>query len=130
MKLFGCLFLFAAILSACAPSDSGNTQSGQPAVSDAFIQGGIHCSDIRELVGRRVTCWLEQAYCTYSPASEGTPTFCNDAPYPNHSFTMVAWETDWSYLDGECLLITGTVSLYEGIPEIEVRSSSQVEICN
>jgi DNA/RNA endonuclease YhcR with UshA esterase domain len=43
---------------------------------------------------------------------------------------MVAWETDWSYLDGECLLITGTVSLYEGIPEIEVRSSSQVEICN
>lgn len=118
------------LLPSCAPGDSGQSQSGQFSTSNTLIQGGIYCSDIGELVGRQVTCWLGRAYCTYAPESEGTPTFCNDAPYPNHEFTMVAWESDWGELDGECLLITGTVSLYEGIPQIEVRSRSQVQICN
>jgi hypothetical protein len=130
MRMKYLLFVLLLLVTACAPGGSGQSQSGQSSTSNTLTQERVYCSDTGEFVGRQVTCWLGRAYCTYAPESEGTPTFCNDAPYPNHSFTMVAWESDWNDLDGHCLLITGTVSLYEGLPEIEVRSRSQVQLCD
>ena len=81
--------------------------------------------------GSSTTCRIDHAYCSYQPNVSGNPTFCNDAPYPNNDFTFLVWGQDWSDLDGRCLIVTGTVSLYKGMPQIEAQSRSQVmEYCD
>jgi hypothetical protein len=80
-------------------------------------------------VGERVSCQLPRAYCDYLPNVNGSPTFCNDRPYPNHDFQMVVWGEDWSALDGTCIVISGYVELYRGKLQIEPVSPSQVAFC-
>lgn len=72
---------------------------------------------------------IERAYCSYHPDIDGQPTFCNDQPYPNHTFTLLVWRADWSFLDGKCLLVQGDIDLYEGRPEIIADSLDQVFEC-
>lgn len=80
-------------------------------------------------VGEEVTCRMPHAYCSYQPLVSGSPTFCNDAPYPTHAFTLLRWGEDWSYLDGKCLLVTGSIALYQGKLQIVAESISQVQVC-
>lgn len=72
---------------------------------------------------------IERAYCSYHPDIDGQPTFCNDQPYPQHDFTLLVWEQDWSHLDGLCLLVRGQVELYQGKAEIIVDNPNQVSEC-
>ena len=46
-------------------------------------------------VGERVTCRIPHAYCSYKPTVNGSPTFCNDAPYPSQTFTLIRWGENW-----------------------------------
>lgn len=85
------------------------------------------CSEARP--GTFLTCHIERAYCDYRPDVDGQPTFCNDAPFPRHSFTLLVWGQDWSDFDGRCLLVTGDVVRFRGDQEIIAESRSQVEIC-
>jgi uncharacterized protein YraI len=85
------------------------------------------CSDAA--AGERTTCQIPRAYCDYLPAVDGSPTFCNDRPYPDHNFAMVVWGVDWSELDGSCIIVSGSVKLFRGKPQIEVASPSQVSYC-
>ena len=85
------------------------------------------CSSV--YIGYSMTCKIPRAYCSYEPGVNGQPTFCNDARYPNHSFTLLVWGQDWSRYDGHCLLVTGVVEYYRGRAEIEATSSSQVSTC-
>jgi hypothetical protein len=85
------------------------------------------CAD--SVVGQSTTCRIARAYCDYRPDVEGAPTFCNDAPYPSNSFTLLIWGEDWSDYDGKCLDVTGLVVRYKGKPEIVATSRSQVELC-
>lgn len=80
-------------------------------------------------VGTAVTCRIGNAYCSYRPDVNGSPTFCNDAPFPNHSFTLLVWGQDWSDFDGQCLLVTGKITRFRGKPQIEATRRSQVEFC-
>lgn len=89
----------------------------------------LNCKDADQHIGSYVTCKMPQAYCSYNPDVSGDPTFCNDAPYPGHSFTLVIWEKDASYLDGRCLLVSGFVSSYQGKPQIEMEDTSGVSFC-
>jgi hypothetical protein len=90
----------------------------------------ILCKDTENLAGIRVTCTISYAYCSYKPSTTGSPTFCNDAPFPDHSFTLVAWGEDWSDYDGKCIVINnGLVSIRDDKPQIEASSRSQVSIC-
>jgi hypothetical protein len=89
----------------------------------------ILCGDTKSKSGSYVSCEIPRAYCSYQPKTRGSPTFCNDARYPNHNFTLVVWESDWSYLDGSCILVSGRVLIYQGKPQIEVSSQNQVTIC-
>ena len=98
-------------------------------VTDTPRPGYIFCKDTWNRVGSFVTCKIPRAYCSYQPSTSGSPTFCNDAPYPSNSFTLVAWESNWSDLDGSCILVSGTVTLYNGKPQIEANSRSQVSVC-
>jgi len=77
-----------------------------------------------------VICKISKAYCSYKPNIKGSPTFCNDAPYPSHGFTLLVWGKDWSKFNGKCLIVTGYNHLYKGKPEIEATSESQVTICD
>lgn len=89
----------------------------------------ILCANAPANTGKLITCKIPRAYCTYDPSSPGDPTFCNDARYPNHHFTLVVWGSDWSDLDGYCLLVSGYVTTYQGKPQIEATSRSQVSFC-
>lgn len=87
------------------------------------------CKDISNLAGNYVKCILPIAYCTYQSTASGKPTFCNDENYPNHNFTLVVWGEDWSDYDGKCIIINGTVSIYQGKPQIEAFGRSQISSC-
>jgi len=102
---------------------SQDTSEGLP-----FI-GILQCGDAESYAGTSITCTISRAHCSYQPGTSGSPTFCNDAPYPNHDFTLVAWDDDWSEYDGKCIVVNGTVSIYSGKPQIEAFSRSQVSNC-
>ena len=83
----------------------------------------------RAIAGTFATCRIERADCDYRPDISGQPTFCNDAPFPSHSFTLLVWGEDWSDYDGRCLVVTGEVTRFRGLPQIVATSRSQVETC-
>lgn len=89
----------------------------------------ILCKDTSNLIGSHVTCKIPRAYCSYEPSTSGKPTFCNDARYPNHNFTLLVWGSDWSFLNGSCILVSGRVTSYQGKPQIEASSEAQVSYC-
>lgn len=101
-----------------------NTQRPAPEQSILF------CSDTNNYIGEIITCKIPRAYCSYQSTTSGRPTFCNDAQYPNHNFTLVVWGTDWSDLDRLCIIVSGRVSLFDGKPQIEATNRSQVTYCN
>ncbi len=76
-----------------------------------------------------VTCKIKRAYCSYQASTSGQPTFCNDFPYPNNQFTLLVWGSDWSDLDGYCLIVSGYVDMFDGKPQIVASSRLQVSFC-
>lgn len=88
------------------------------------------CKDALNLIGIKVECKIPVAYCSYQPATAGSPTFCNDAPYPNHNFALVVWDSDWSDLDGHCIIVSGNLKLFSGKPQIEATDRSQISYCD
>ena len=93
---------------------------------DRFV---ISCSDMANRIGEQVSCKIPRAYCDYRPDVNSSPTFCNDRPYPNQNFAMVVFGADWSDFDGECIIVSGLVSLYRGIPQIQATRRSQITYC-
>lgn len=87
------------------------------------------CRNTNKYIGDYVTCKIPRAYCSYQPNVNGSPTFCNDAPYPNHDFTYVIWGRDFSSLDDQCLLISGYVSMYKGKLQIESEDNPNYSYC-
>jgi len=82
-----------------------------------------------DYTGQIVTVQMNRAYCSYRPDVKGNPTFCNDAPYPTHDFTMLVWDQDWSDYDGRCVCVYGQVTVYGGKPQIMLESRSGVSVC-
>jgi hypothetical protein len=85
------------------------------------------CSQVS--AGQDVTCMIERSYCSYKKSVKGFPTFCNDAPYPSNNFTFLVWGEDLSRYNGKCLIVTGSVKLYQGKPEI-IGTESSISICD
>lgn len=80
--------------------------------------------------GTEATCRIEVAYCEYRPDVRGQPTFCNSPrPFPNHDFTLLFWRQDRSNLDGQCLIVTGFVSLFRGERQITSDDLISVGAC-
>jgi len=100
-------------------------QYSSPPVQSLMMQ----CRDTINYSGSNVTCMINRAYCSYMPDVNQSPTFCNDAPYPSHGFTLVVWGNDWSDYDGQCLVVKGIVTIYNDKPQIEAESRSQVSNC-
>lgn len=105
------------------PSTGINSNNSQ------LVEQGISPIQASAYIGERGSVKIDHAYCDYRPDLSGNPTFCNDKPYPNHNFTMLAWEKNLEYLDGLCIIVTGTIEEYQGIPQIVVSNTSQITYC-
>jgi hypothetical protein len=117
--------VITVVVTADPPTLAPTAALPQLAPDQAFIpseQAAVH-------IGEVTTVRIEKADCSYLPDVNGSPTFCNDQPYPNHTFTMVVWGQDWSFLNGGCILVTGEIQEFEGKPEIIVESTSQFSLC-
>lgn len=139
--------LILAVLTACAPK-AVKTPTTMP--TDESTQYTQDKPDIEKIpaptntpkefliipecsqapIGENTTCKISHAYCSYKPSVKGAPTFCNDAPYPNHNFTLLRWGEDWSKFDGSCLIVSGYVSVYKGKLQIEATEVSQIKYCD
>jgi len=74
----------------------------------------------------------------YAESSNGSPTFLNvGVDYPDSSrFVVLIWGEDRSafpdppedYYSGKTIDVTGTITDYNGVPQIEVSSPDQIEI--
>ena len=117
--------IITVVVTAEAPALAPTSAPPQLAPAQSFIpsdQASTH-------IGEVVTVRIERADCSFQPDVNGSPTFCNDKPYPNHTFTLVVWGQDWSFLDGGCLLVTGEVQEFNGKPEIVADSTDQIALC-
>ena len=93
--------------------------------------------DALKYVGKQVCVEGMVVDSRYATTTKGQPTFLNfGAKYPNHCFTAVIWVEDRGkfcqppetcYL-GKTVRVMGTVKMYEGKPEIELRDASQISI--
>jgi len=72
----------------------------------------------------------------YASSSRRAPTFVNlDKPYPNQPFTILIWGEDLAKFDpkpttwdGKRVCATGTISSYQGRPEIVAKEPGQIRV--
>ena len=131
--------------------DSAMANSGRPTLTSAEIAFGaqayltevaatnipqssltryvVPCFETANRIGDYVSCRVERAYCDYLPALEGSPTFCNDRPYPDHNFALIVFGADWSDYEGQCIIVSGFLEIDRGLLQIQADSRSQVSYC-
>ena len=71
----------------------------------------------------------------YAKRSRGKPTFLNlDKAYPNQVFTVVIWGEDRVFFKnpqnrykGKNICVTGYIDSFRGVPQITVRTPSQIK---
>ena len=83
-------------------------------------------------VGEQATVCGKVANERTVTSSHGEPTFINlDAAFPNQVFTIVVWGEDRQKIgelprEGSRVCATGVIQDYRGVPEIVVKSKSQL----
>ncbi len=109
--------------------------SAEPTAAPAT--DSIAASEAHDYVGSRKTVCGQVASATFAADSSGQPTFLNlDRPYPDQLFTIVIWgrnrdrfaEPPEILYGGREVCVTGLISQYQGQPQIEVASPSQIGI--
>jgi hypothetical protein len=99
--------------------------------------GATNWSKAKSLIGRYATIKGPVVGTRYASSSNGSPTFLNvGVDYPNaRRFTIVIWGRNRSRFgrpeqryQGRTLCIRGYVESYQGVPEIEARTPSQVVV--
>lgn len=135
----------ALLLSSTACGGSSSADTGQANASDVVTQSSqstasdaIDWSEASSHVGETTTVEGPVAGAMYADTSNGEPTFLNvGVDYPDSSrFTVVIWGEDRGSFSqapedmysGRTIRVTGTVSEYEGIPEIEVSGPDEIEV--
>jgi hypothetical protein len=98
-------------------------------------QGRISPAEAAKYVGKNATVCGQVPSSNFSTRSRRRPTFLNlDRPYPNHIFTALIWGEDRdkfstppeSAYSGRKICVTGTISSYQGQPQIVVSNPSQI----
>lgn len=117
--------LLGAVLSSC----------GQRACDEA-----IGWSEASRHIGEESIVRGSVEGATFADYVNGSPTFLNiGADYPSQArFTALIWGGDRpkfgtppeTAYDGKEIAVTGTITSYEGIPEVEVSEPSQIEVCS
>jgi hypothetical protein len=94
----------------------------------------IPAAEAAKHVGEKATVCGVVASANYASRSKGQPTFLNlDKPYPHPIFTALIWGDDRSKFDqpevklrDKRICTKGTISLYDGVPEIVLRDPAQL----
>lgn len=98
----------------------------------------VDWSDALDHVGEKVTVEGPVAGTAYAQSSKGSPTFLNlgrDYPDPDRC-TIIIWVPNRAKFPsapedayrGKTIRIAGTVAVYKGCAQIEVKSPGQIEI--
>lgn len=89
-----------------------------------------------KFIGEQKTVCGTVASAHYAAKSKGQPTFLNlDKPYPGQIFTAVIWGSDRGKFEkppevlysGKKICVTGTITSYQGKPQIIVKDPSQIK---
>jgi hypothetical protein len=112
-------------------SDKSLTANFETAPIDA-----INWDEAKNHIGERTTVYGTVVDTRWASGSSGKPTFLNMGnPYPDPDrFTVVIWgdnrgkfsQPPEDYYDGKTIYVTGLIEEYNGVPEIEVTSPSQI----
>jgi hypothetical protein len=99
---------------------------------------GIPWNEAKYHIGERTTVYGPVASTYWATNSKGQPTFINlGNAHPNtNRFTAIIWVQNRgnfpfapeSYYSGKTISVTGLIYDYEGVPQIEVTSPSQIQI--
>jgi DNA/RNA endonuclease YhcR with UshA esterase domain len=103
---------------------------------EADFTNTISCSEAKDHVGERIAVYGTVVSTKYAIESNGKPTFlnmCYAYPDPNR-LTVVIWDENRGkfpqppedYYNGKAIYVSGLIVLYDGVPEIEVTSPSQI----
>ena len=87
------------------------------------------CFETASRIGEHISCKMERAVCDYLPELDGSPTFCNDRPHPDHNFALVVFGKDWSEYDGQCIIVSGYLEIDSGVLQIQASRREQVSVC-
>jgi hypothetical protein len=99
--------------------------------------GAIWWYEAKDHIGDRLTVCGPVVDSNWASGTSGKPTFLNiGKPYPDPDrFTVVIWidyrsnfpQSPEDYYLGKTICITGLITEYEGIAEIEAQSPTQIE---
>jgi len=99
--------------------------------------GSISWSEVKYHIGERTTVCGPVVDTTWASGSNGKPTFLNlGKPYPDPDrFTVVIWiqnrgnfpQAPEDYYLGKTICVTGLITEYNGIPQIEVSYPSEIQ---
>ncbi len=114
------------------------TQTTENKASIAPISSTISWRDAANYVGADVTIQGPVAGTYYASSTNGQPTFLNiGVDYPNDCrLTVLIWGRNRSNFSsapetlysGSTIEVTGTVYIYEGLPQIEIVSPDYIKI--
>jgi hypothetical protein len=108
----------------------GTSKAGLPA-------GAISWDKAKDHIGDRATVWGPVAGTKYGATSGGQPTWLNigkDYPSPER-FVVIIWGKNRGnfphapevYYLGKTIYVTGLITEYNGIPQIEVKQPSEIK---
>jgi DNA/RNA endonuclease YhcR with UshA esterase domain len=131
------LLLAVFLLSLAACGSSGGSVTEPPAVAPPVSNQAIPWNEAGSHIGEAATIEGPVIAAVYANTSNGEPTFLNvgrDYPDPDR-FTVVIWGADRGNFEpapedqysGQTVRVTGTVVDYQGLPQIEVATPSDIE---
>jgi DNA/RNA endonuclease YhcR with UshA esterase domain len=98
----------------------------------ASFAATLSAADAKNHIGEQATVCGQVAGERTATGSRGEPSFINlDAAYPNQIFTILVWGDDRSNVgplpsEGAHVCVSGKIQEYRGVPEIVVRSRTQL----
>lgn len=129
--LVGLVLLLLASVVACGPAPTATpTPTPTPPSALAWSEAKYH-------IGERTTVLGPVVDTRWASGSKGKPTFLNIGKrYPDpERFTVVIWIQNRSkfpdppedYYLGKTIYVTGLITEYKGIPQIEVTDPTQIQ---
>lgn len=128
------LLVLVLVGISCAPSAPpapAETPAPPPPAS------AISWDEARYHIGERTIVYGAVVDTHWASGSKGKPTFLNiGKPYPDPDrFTVVIWidyrgnfpQAPEVYYLGKTIYVTGLITQYNGIPQIEVKDPSQIQ---
>lgn len=118
------------VVTAYFELDESSPTSKEPA-------GSLDWHEAKDHIGERVTVCGPVVDTHWASGSTGKPTFLNlGNPYPDlDRFTIVIWVENRDnfaqaledYYLGKTICVTGLVTEYERVPEVEIRHPSEIQ---